>query len=998
MHSIAAVRSAGGAAAYFAKDDYYTGEHASETREWGGDGAKLLGLRGEVGKSDFENLLNGKLPDGNLANPSANRRAGIDLTFSMPKSASVMAYVAGDTRILAAHWAAVKGTMRWAEKNFAEARDYRRNSSGEAVRTGNLVYALFQHDTSRKLDPQGHIHVVVAAITRTAGGKWKALWNGELWKNNSAIGSAYHAAFRDELNRLGYQTRLTGKHGQFEIEGVPQEILEAFSNRRHDILQRASDLGINPSDPQTLREITRRSRDPKLNVEDRAALRARWAERAHALGFEGQALLTHAAEHARPTPERAIGIPAKVQNLVENVRAAIGEYLRPSDPLTTNGLARTSLTPAELRTEMAVASAIRILGQREAAFSLIDISGTAMNLGLAGVTVDRVEHRTAKLLAGGDLIQGASNRLDGAFTHVTTPQHVAEERTLLAGIDAGRKSSKSIISAREAQVRLQTAAGDRPLSGEQLAAATLALSTTDRIVVIQGVAGAGKTTLIEAMTTLAGQEGRQTIGLAFANKMVAMLRDEAKIDARTVSSFVNEHLRGALARHGPEFDASRDALADKILVLDEASLVANEAMNNLVTITNNLGIARLVMIGDHHQLQSIDAGKAFQLIQSHEPQMARLDTSQRQKTPHMQQVATLTRNADFRQAFEVLGSRVRSEGELYLEKAAAEWLARDPDLRMRTAIYASGRANRALLNELVQRGLKAEGSIEGKGIYLETLQQVNSTREELRYPHSYRSGLVVEVMRASPAIGLARGRYEVTAINREDHVLLRPERGREIRFDPRRIDPYDKSDAIRLYEKERALLHAGDAIRWTANDKDRGLLNSEPAWIVGLDRERMTVRTARGATLELGRSDPMLERVGLAYAINMHQGQGMSTDEGIGAVHSSERNLATQRLMHVMVTRVRNDMQIFTNDGHKLLVTIERHDGDKPSALETTGEKHIGAQRVVDPARSGGFGPGNGVDVANAASASALIAAAGFGPSQSNSAPSLPHRGIERSR
>jgi hypothetical protein len=98
--SVASVRSAGGAANYFAKDDYYVGEHASEVSGWGGRGAAELGLSGEVEKQVFEDLLKGKLPDGEQIGDPERRRAGIDLTFSMPKSASVLAYVAGDERCL----------------------------------------------------------------------------------------------------------------------------------------------------------------------------------------------------------------------------------------------------------------------------------------------------------------------------------------------------------------------------------------------------------------------------------------------------------------------------------------------------------------------------------------------------------------------------------------------------------------------------------------------------------------------------------------------------------------------------------------------------------------------------------------------------------------------------------------------------------------------------------------------------------------------------------
>jgi conjugative relaxase-like TrwC/TraI family protein len=61
----------------------------------------------------------------------------------MPKSASVLAYVAGDERLLTAHMQAVRQTMGWVEKTFAEGRTYVDNPKGDPIRTGHLTYALF---------------------------------------------------------------------------------------------------------------------------------------------------------------------------------------------------------------------------------------------------------------------------------------------------------------------------------------------------------------------------------------------------------------------------------------------------------------------------------------------------------------------------------------------------------------------------------------------------------------------------------------------------------------------------------------------------------------------------------------------------------------------------------------------------------------------------------------------------------------------------------------
>lgn len=960
MLSVAPVRSAGGAASYFAKDDFYTGEHASEMSEWGGEGASALGLSGEVGQGAFETLLNGALPDGTVVNAHEHRRAGIDLTFSMPKSASVLAYVAGDERLLAAHRTAVRQTMAWVEKTFAEARTYDRSRNGDAVRTGNLVYAMFQHDTSRKLDPQAHIHVVVAALTRMASGQWRALWNGELWKNNAVIGSAYHAALRAEVEKLGYDTRITGKHGQFEIEGVPRGVIEAFSQRRQDILAKAAELGRGADELRSLREITKRTRDDKIDLEDRAALRAAWRGRADGLGFSGSTLVAAARErsaggHLR---EGRVATLRQAGVIVRSIGDRVGACLLPDDPLVTNGLARLTLSPVQMRTELAVASALRILAQREAAFALRDLASTALNLGIRGVTIDGVEARLGVLREEGQLIAGRSARADGLVTHVTTPVHIAGERRLLAGIDAGRGQGQVIVAAGEAMARLQRGGGEFPLTCEQLAAGVLALSSADRFVVVQGVAGAGKTTLIRSIAALAREEGRGMTGLAMANKMVDMLREEAGIPAATVAAFVQENRAVLRGETGARFEEMRNRLARQVLVVDEASLIPTEAMSDLVMIANRLGIERMVLIGDRQQLQPVDAGKAFTLVQSHEPAIAHLEQSQRQRTEVMKVVASLTRAGAFREAFDVLGERVVSAGEDYRAVAAARWLALAPDERGRTALYASGRQTRSELNTLVQHGLKAEGVLTGEGLTLATLEKVNATREELRLAASYNKGQVVEVFRRDRPAGLDAGRYEVVSVNARGQVTLRNAQGGRVRFSPGEIAPGEPRDALALHEVSQIRLYDGDRIRWSANDKGRGLFNSALARVVAIDAASVCVETAAGEVLTLSRKDPMLERTELAYAVNMHQAQGMTTDRGIGVMHSAERLLSNERLTYVMATRVRDDLEVVTNDREALLRTIESNRGDKTSALEVIGVKQVYHTEVP---KSGGSLQGDGL-------------------------------------
>lgn len=982
MLSVASVRSAAGAAEYFAKDDkhpadYYvgdggggtgdggpgasglgggsgeggvgsavdtgrSGEADTEKTGWDGKGAEMLGLSGSVTKDAFEKILNGELPNGDKIGQVANRQSGIDLTFSMPKSASILALVSGDQRILTAHWNAVRETMSWVEGKFAEGRTYERTKSGEPVRTGNLVYGMFAHDTSRALDPQGHIHVVIANLTRMANGAWQALHNGQLWKNNAVIGAAYHAAFREKLAELGYETRLTGKHGQFEINGVPKEAIDEFSKRRETIVEKAKELGI--TSPSAIDKVTTNTRDPKLNVEDRDKLVADWRERAAAIGFGGKQVIEGAK--ARAGEKGTDHLPATAQRIrqtLSGIASAIGEVFRPQDPLVSQGLERLRLSPVDLRTQAAVASAVRILEQREAAFPAAQITKTALDLGLKGVTVQKAEARVEQLLEGGKLIPGQSNRIDGALTHVTTPQALATEALILTQIDKGRGAANPIIAPDSAASRINAVSGDKQLNPGQMAAAVLGLSSSDRIVAVQGVAGAGKSTMIAALARVAEQEGHKVLGLAFQNKMMGDLRDSAGIEAQTVSSFVNTYAKAALAGKGEGYEAARRELKGTVLVLDEASMVGSEPMKHLVGIANTLGVEKLIMIGDRQQLSSIDAGKAFAMAQADSIAMVRMDENLRQRTDQLRTIAALANRGEVRSAMEVMGDKLKASPD-HIRSAADQWLALPKDERVRTMVFASGRDARSELNQRIQAGLGADGTLGKDSITLSVLERVNSTREELRYPQTYKAGQTLEVARAVSEIGLRRGSYEVLGVDAKGRVELKVG-SRTVRFDPQKIDPLDKRDALGLTQRTDVKLHENDQIRWTANDKERGLHNASLAQVTGVSQTGISVKTSDDQLLDLKRGDPMLERLGLAYALNMHMAQGVTTDKAIAVMSGSEANLSNQRLFNVTVTRVRDDLTLHTDNKDRLISAIERNEGNKTSALETVGRLEIDGPR-----------------------------------------------------
>lgn len=926
---------------------------------WGGEGARALGLEGQVERDQFESILNGCLPDGEMVGQVEGRRLGMDLTFSMPKSASILTLVSGDKRILDAHLAAVKSTMsQLVEKQFAESRNYDRSRSGEPQKTGNLVYALFAHDTSRALDPQGHIHAVVANLTRDPKGTWKALWNGEIWKNNTTIGQFYHAAFRAQLQKLGYETEAAGKHGSFEIKGVPSEVIKEFSQRREDILTKVAELGI--ASPQGQDRVTVNTRDPKLAVEDRAALVEAWQDRAVALGFDGTALIAEARARAevqarptfRETATAALG----------EISTRIGAALRTPSPLAVSGAAALFLPADTIKAQHATVSAIRHLSEREAAFSPQAILSAALGFQIKGLEGSAVVERIGELMREGHLIPGKSERLDGHFDLVTTPAALAMEQQILDRIDAGAGQGRAFMPPEVAMMRLQEAARELgqsragvdtwQLNEGQLAAGVAILSGTDRFLNIQGVAGAGKSTLLGALDKVLDAEGIKLVGLAFQNKMVADLRGgggqgmsadqmrDAGIEAYTIAKFLSTYASAAAAGSGERFEAAKTALANTVIITDESSMVSSRDMLCLTTLAEQLEVAKAPFMGDRQQLSAIEQGKMFAVSQASGQATVRMDENIRQKnSPLLLAVAGLSNEGHAGLALELLAAqgRVIEAGPDHVARAAELWLSLSPEKREATAIFTAGRDDRAEINSRVQAGLLKEGTLTGAGVALTTLQSANATREELRFASTYRVGQVLEARMDVREIGLRRGEYEVSEVRKDGKVVLERDGKRKV-IDPDRINPDHRFDRLGLYEQRQIRIHDGETVFWRDKDAGRDIAKSTYATVFEARAEGIRVELADKRQLVLAPGDPMLRRLDLGYALNAHMAQGMTKPEAIEVISSAQRNLATQRTQNVLNTRATDDMVVVTNNLDSLKQQLDRTPGNKTSALEVTGK------------------------------------------------------------
>ena len=986
--SIGAVHSAGGAATYFASDNYYTAEQAEMTSGWAGEGAKLAGLEGTVEAAVFEKVLNGQLPNGHQVGDPETRDHGRDFTFSMPKSASLLAYVSGDKRILAAHMEAVKETMAWVESNLAEAR-IKVDGKDVPIRTGNLVYALFAHDTSRKTDPQGHIHAVIANMTQlpaefrqpdkvdpktgeiTSDDGWRAWHNQTVYKQSALMTSMTNAIFREKLEALGYTTEQSGKHGAFEVLGpngekIASTAIEGFSKRSADIKAKAEELGV--TSPEGRREITQRTRDAKVDPGDRQTLADRWREEAKDYNYNGDEIYQAALAHTQDRPSLIDRARSAVTAAITDTSTRLSDFLRqPSDPLVDRGLAALTRSPSEARTQYATASAVRILSEREAAFATNDIIKTALDLGERGVTPARVEQRIDELVTQGQLVQEKSTRLDKAVDMVTTSDAIKQEMRILAAMDAGIDAARPLMPADIAAQKLQELAGDRTLNGQQLAAAVQIVSSTDRIVLVQGRAGAGKSTMLQpvakaealdAAARLLGDSGKTTTlitadmrgnakALAFQNKMVADLRQDTGLEAMTVHGFIASNSRFLDGTASPKALADRKAeLSGSYLVLDEASMISNEQMDKLTAIANLMDVGRLAIIGDRKQLNPIDSGKSFatMLARSIKDSLgfSEVNINMRQKNETMRAVSDLADAGNIRAAVQIMGDRV-IETKDRISDAARAWLDLSPEKRETTTLLPSSRDGRAEANNIIQEGLKDEGTLKGEGRNFNVREGLNLTHEELRYAKNWKAAQFLEVGSKDNPLGLAQGDYHIKEVRSDGRIILNDMRGKAHKIDPRKIDPTNRNDRLHLANEKTIKIHENERIRWTDSDKrnGRGMLNATIAKVEKVGPDGIVVRLADGQERTLSNGDAMLKRMDLAYAINTHMAQGITNETVFSVMGSKETNLSNARSFLVNHTRQQLDVRLFTDDKAKLIRQLESNRGDKTSALETIGKLDV---------------------------------------------------------
>ena len=912
--SIGAVAAPAQGAAYYERDGYYAKDDPAhrEASAWAGKGAADLGLSGPVDPDVFKAVLEGKVPGGQrLGRPGKDggihHRPGRDLTFSAPKSVSLAALVGGDARVTRAHDRAVGRTLAWVERNAAETR-MRDPGTGRMVRTGEqkTVAATFRHDTSRNLDPQLHTHAVLANMVRGADGKWRTMANEALYRRQKLIGMVYRSELARELGGLGYRAEKTHADGRFEIAGVSRSVIEAFSTRRAEIEAAVAERGLGETagNPRLAERAALMTRVHKRDV-DKTALRNVWEKQADGLGFDARALAAEAMSRAAGREN------APVRDVDPSRR----------EPATKE--------PAAEAVEWAVAH----LAEREAVFARADLLAGALAWNPGAVTAEAAERTVEDLRKEG--------RLHAAPAHeggdgMTTEKALADERETIALMRGGENRGR--VPMRSWMVSAHLHKG--PLTAGQKDAVRLILSEYDRVVGVQGYAGTGKTTMLDRARALLEKRGYEVKGLAPSASAARTLEAEAGIKSETLQRFLARNSGLAQNRLTKKAEKEmRAAFKMTVLVVDEGSLASTVQARDLLRVANTLRLPRLVLVGDAKQLDAVDAGKPFAQLQSAGMKTAIMDEIMRQRDPDLKAAVEASLAGDVKRAFEKLGSNVAEVRPDNLAGAgAARWLALSPEARARAGLMAPSHAIREKINAIVRERLIRDGVVHGPAMKSERLVSRGYTRAEKSLAANYAPGDVVAFHRPYKRLGVEKGdELRVAGVDHETRtVRLEGKEGRSVLWEPGRIAA--RSGGVEVYRAEQMELQQGDRVRWTRNDKDLGLVNSQTAEVAAVKDGRVGFRLEDGRRLDMTAGDPQLRHIDRAWASTVHAFQGRTVDTVIAAMEANHPNLTNQKTLYVEISRARDRAELVTDDAGALRERLETATGERISALEGTGE------------------------------------------------------------
>ena len=596
------------------------------------------------------------------------------------------------------------------------------------------------------------------------------------------------------------------------------------------------------------------------------------------------------------------------------------------------------LQEPEVQAKQAVTWARDHVFERSAVQDCRAILEPALVRGMGETTYARIRQEFERRIEAGEFRE--VSRVGGGRQY-TTAMMMRMEREVIGRVQEGNRRDYSDPMLVSPHVRIATEDRHPELNASQRQAVDEIFLSREKVVGLDGIAGAGKTTTLSVIREGAEAEGYRVEGFAPTSRAAQKLGD-----AGMETSTLQKHLvRGQQPDTGEK----------RLYVLDESSLASTRQVHEFV---NRLHANdRVLLVGDRRQHEAVEAGRPFAQLQDTGMKTVRLEEIVRQKDPELREVVEQLARGEVREAIQNLDRQGRVheiQGHDERIAAIAQDYAKSPE---NTLVISPDNRSRTEINVRIHAKLQRSGLVTNEDHRIRTLvPRQDLTGADRTWAERYEVGDVLRYSRASKETGIGKGEYaQVKSIDApRNRLTVELQDGTQRTYDPRR------QQGVSVFREEMRSFSVGDRIQFTAPSNELKIANRELGVIREIDGAgRLNLTMDSGHSIEIDpNKHPHLD---YGYAMTSHSSQGQTADRVLIHVDTelAAKDLLNSRMAYVSVSRGAFDAQLFTNDRQKLPsalgYNLSKHSAHIP---EINSEQTIAPQQEVSTGRQQEHGMG----------------------------------------
>jgi ATP-dependent exoDNAse (exonuclease V) alpha subunit len=290
-------------------------------------------------------------------------------------------------------------------------------------------------------------------------------------------------------------------------------------------------------------------------------------------------------------------------------------------------------------------------------------------------------------------------------------------------------------------------------------------------------------------------------------------------------------------------------------------------------------------------------------------------------------------------------SKIKDKKEGIIKTTASHWINLNEEKRENTLIISPTNKIRQGINNEIRNYLKLENKLQGQEHKLKVLENKSLTKAEKCLATNYEKNDVILFNNEYKKLGIKKDEYlTVKEVKNNNIITLKNKQGREVNLNlTYTVKNLDK--AIEVYKQKEIGLQVGDTIKWTKNSKTNPLIiNSEKGRVLEIDNKNIIIKTGydKNLVLSIKKDQSVTKHIDYGYASTVHNSQGKTHTNVIGAIESKHPYLTNQPMFYVIISRAKNEASIITDNKNMLAKNIKNNTGYSISALEHVSNNKMG--------------------------------------------------------